>query len=288
VKYVEADQIVSICAQSLPWGVNRIDAELNAGSGGEGVGVAIIDTGVDLDHPDLTPVVSGINAINWFLSPDDDHGHGTHVAGTVGARDNTIGVVGVAPDCTLIAVKVLSGSGSGTTSWVALGLTFCARMQEKYNIKVANMSLAGGGFSQTVYDACAYATAEGVVCVAAAGNSFQNAANYYPAGFNNCVTVSAINSSDVFASFSNWGAVVDVTAPGVAVPSTYLNGGYATFSGTSMAAPHTAGTIALWMDDHPTDGFNEVLAMLAATGEYKNWPGDPDGISEPLIDAETL
>lgn len=279
--------------QEWPWGYDRIDADLNpvngdggsGGSGGSGVGVAVIDTGVDLDHPDLSGVVDGANFINVDKSADDDNGHGTHVAGTIAAVDNDIGYIGVAPNATIIAVKVLNRRGSGSYASVIAGINWVSANASTYNIKVANMSLSGGGYSTAMYNAIAGAT--GVTFVVAAGNSRANAANYSPAAFNNVITVSGIDSNDNFYYYSNYGSVIDLTAPAVSVPSLWKKGGYKTISGTSMASPHVAGAAALWLDNN-SGGFSTVRAALIAAGEAGHWTGDNDGIDEPLVDAETL
>ena len=293
VAYVEPDRPVEAFdktasfAQVLPWGVDRIDAELNANKG-TGVGVAIIDTGIDLTHPDLAHVVAGANFIRTGRPPVDDNGHGTHVAGIVAAADNGFGYIGVAPDATVIAVKVLNRNGSGTISGVNAGIDWVAANHTAYNIEVANMSLGGSGFSQSMHDAIQAATDAGVTFVVAAGNSSANAANFSPAGFNNVVTVSALNQNGTFASYSNWGSAIDLIAPGTSIPSLYKNGGYATLSGTSMASPHVAGSAALWIKDHPGDTFAAVRSALIANGQSGTWAGDPDGTYEPLVYAKTL
>lgn len=293
VAYIEPDRPVEAYdksasfAQILPWGVDRIDAELNANKG-TGVGVAIIDTGINLTHPDLAHVVAGATFVKGTSTPNDDNGHGSHVAGIVAAADNGFGYVGVAPDATVIAVKVLNRNGSGSISSVNAGIDWVTANHTAYNIEVANMSLGGSGFSQSMYDAIQRATNAGVTFAVAAGNSSANAANYSPSGFDNVITVSALNSNGTFASYSNWGSVVDLIAPGSSVPSLYKNGGYATLSGTSMASPHVAGSAALYIKDHPGSTFATVRSALIAAGQSGTWAGDPDGTYEPMVYAKTL
>ncbi len=274
-------------SQQLPWGVDRVDAELN-GNTGAGIGVAVLDTGVDLDHPDLGTVIDGANFDRPGNPADDNNGHGTHVAGTIAASDNTIGYVGIAPGATIIAVKVLDRRGSGWVSDINAGIDWVAANQGTYNIQVANMSLGGSGFSQSMYDAIQSATSTGVTFVVAAGNESSNAANSSPAGFDNVITVSALNPNDTFASYSNYGSVVDLIAPGTNIPSLWKGGGYNTISGTSMACPHVAGAAALYCASNPGAGFSGVRSGLIGAGEGGSWPGDPDGISEPLLDAQSL
>jgi len=290
VNYVEPDAILSTCAETPPWGVDRIDADLNANEG-SGIGVAIIDTGINLTHPDLAGnIVSGVNFVRTGAAPEDDNGHGTHVAGTVAAvLGNGIGYNGVAAQAKVIPVKVLNRQGSGTLAAINAGINWVASNAAAKNIKVANMSLSGGGYMQSMHDAIVGATAQGVTFVVAAGNSGANAANYSPAAFDDTViTVSALNPNNTFASYSNWGSVVDLIAPGTNVPSLWKSKGYKTISGTSMASPHVAGAAALYINSNPGAGFSAVRDALVAAGEAGSWAGDPDGISEKLVDAQNL
>jgi subtilisin len=208
--------------------------------------VAVIDTGIDLDHPDLDANVSkDVNYVNTRKSGNDDNGHGTHVAGTIAAEDNTEGVIGVAPAATLHAVKVLDRRGSGYYSDVAAGIRWAA----DNGAHIANMSLSGTASSTTLSDACAYAEGEGVLLVAASGNdgdgNTSTTETAYPAAYESVVAVGATDSDDDLASFSNTGSHLEVSGPGVSVESTYKGGEYKTLSGTSMAAPHAAGVAAL-------------------------------------------
>ena len=239
-------------AQTIPWGIQKVGAPLS-GNTGAGINVAIIDTGIDLTHPDLAANVrTGINFVRKNASANDDNGHGSHVAGTVAAVNNTIGVVGVAPGASLYPVKVLNSAGSGTWSAVAAGITWAADQ----GMQVANMSL-GGGASTTLQNACSYAAGKGVLLVAAAGNSGDGntgtTETSYPAAYSTVVAVGATDSSDALASFSNTGPYLEVSAPGVSVYSTYKKGAYATLNGTSMASPHAAGMAALlWWEQAQT------------------------------------
>lgn len=285
--------------QETPWGVTRIHADANsdnaggAWNGGSGVRVAVIDTGIDLNHEDLIGnVEDGYNFVHPGDPADDDNGHGTHVAGTIAGVNNLIGVVGVAPQAKVVAVKVLDRRGRGWLSDIIDGVDWVGDQNNDgsadNDIQVANMSLGGRGSSSGLAAAITYATNSGVTFVVAAGNEFDDANNYIPATYNNVITVSALDQSDNFAYFSNYGADVDLIAPGVNVPSLYKNGGYKTLSGTSMASPHVAGAAALWLDDNPGDTFAAVKAALQSNGEAGPWPGDPDGIPEPLVDAQPL
>lgn len=232
--------------QETPWGITRV----GGGQNYTGNHVAwILDTGIDLDHEDLNVDASrGFTAFSSgkdSRSPDDGNGHGTHVAGTVAAINNTLGVVGVAAGATVIPVKVLSSQGSGSYSGVISGVDY-VRVNGAAG-DAANMSL-GGPVYQALDDAVVATAAAGIKFTLAAGNSSDNANNHSPARANgtNVYTVSAMNSSNRFASFSNYGnPPIDYCAPGVSIKSTWKDGGYNTISGTSMAAPHVCGLLLL-------------------------------------------
>jgi len=230
--------------QVLPWGVNRIDAEKVWNStSADLIKVAVIDTGIELSHPDLSAnIKGGINTIDITISPNDDNGHGTHVAGIIGALNNTIGVVGVGPKIDLYAVKVLNRNGSGFLSDVIEGIDWAVTNK----IQVINMSLGTPSNIQSFHDAVIRAYNAGVVVVAAAGNDNGRPVNF-PAAYPETIAVSATDSLDNVASFSSAGPEVDLAAPGVSIFSTYRGKTYRTLSGTSMASPHAAGAAALLM-----------------------------------------
>ena len=227
-------------AESTPWGITRVGGAY----GGTVSGKAwVIDSGIDLDHPDLSVDTGRSRSFIRDSSPDDANGHGTHVAGTIAACDNSIGVVGVAPCASVVAVRVLDRRGSGTWSGVIAGIDYVGANGRTGD--VANMSL-GGGPSDSVDAAVKNAAATGVKFTIAAGNDGADANNYSPARANgaNIYTVSAFAQGDKFASFSNFGnPPIEYAEPGVSVYSTYKDAGYATLSGTSMAAPHLAGIL---------------------------------------------
>ncbi|WP_410499769.1 S8 family peptidase [Chitinibacter sp. S2-10] len=250
VAYIEPDQPVSIIAQTLPWGIDRIGADQSwtlAGNGSgsvSGINVYVIDTGV-YAHPDLNLV----RHVNFAGGQNADcNGHGTHVAGTIAAKDNDAYVVGVAPGLPLTGVKVLGCNGSGSMSGVIKGVDWVTA--NAVRPAIANMSL-GGGVSQALDDAIVRSANLGVFYALAAGNSGANACNSSPARVggninNGIVTTAATDSADKEASWSNYGPCVDIWAPGVSILSTKLKGGVTTMSGTSMASPHTAGAAALY------------------------------------------
>lgn len=276
VKYIEENQVATLIqpdvnikkrptptpiAEATPWGVARV----NGGVNGTGKTAWIIDTGIDLDHPDLNVAGDrGASFVVGITTPDDDNGHGSHCAGIVGAVDNTIGVIGVAAGATVVPVKVLNRRGSGTYDAIIAGVEFVATNGAAGD--VANMSL-GGGYSQALNDAVIAASTY-VKFTLAAGNESTSATTKSPASANgpNIYTISAMAEVDVWASYSNYGnPPVDFCEPGSSIYSTYKGGGYATMSGTSMAAPHAAGILLL--GDIKTDG---------------TVSGDPDGNEDPI------
>ncbi len=305
VLFIEPDSEVHAVAQTLPMGVNRIEADLNDVADIDGVdvrvdvGVAILDTGVDLDHPDLN-VVAGVHLTRGRdKGGDDGNGHGSHVAGIVGALDNGIGSVGVAPGARIYAVKVLGDSGSGFVSEIIAGIDWVTARADV--ISVANMSLGGGGVddtnggdchaSQSSYHLALCGSVDaGIVYTVAAGNEADDAANHVPAAYDEALTVSALADfdgvpgglldttvvfsactetlDDSFACFSNYGSDVDAMAPGVRIYSTWMAGGYNTISGTSMASPHAAGAVAL---------------EIAANGRDRDIDGDFDAADVAAI-----
>ena len=319
VDFVQEDRPVEATAQSTPTGIDRSQADVSPTAAINGVDqrvdadVAVIDTGVDLDHPDLNVYRQGARNCSLFsVTPDDDHGHGSHVAGTIGALDNTTGVVGVAPGARIWPVKVLSAVGTGLNSDVICGIDYVAANAGQ--IEVANMSLGGGGEDDgscgasnddAMHAAICEATDAGVTFVVAAGNDSADAAESTPAAYDEVVTVSALadfngqpgggapstcrsDQDDTFASFSNYGSDVDLIAPGVCINSTSMQGGYATLSGTSMAAPHVAGGAALYAATHPGATPTQVQNALQGSGSTAwNDVDDPDSTKEPLLDVST-
>ncbi len=316
VAYVVEDLPRSISEQTVPTGIQRMFADENSTIGINGsddtrvdVDVAVIDTGIDFQHPDLN-VMGGVNCTTKILRAvcvaggDDDHYHGTHVAGTIGALDNGEGVVGVAPGARLWAVKVLNKNGSGWSSWIIAGIDWVAANAD--TIEVANMSLGGAGFSQAEYDAIQGAVNAGVAFAVAAGNEDDDARNYSPGGFDNVLSVSALadfdgipgglgspscrtDQDDTLADFSNWGPQVDIAAPGVCILSTYPleQGGYGTISGTSMASPHAAGALALLASrDNPNNAADVygLYDQITSNGNLDWTDNSGDGFKEPLLD----
>lgn len=225
----------------IPWGVKRVNAPgVWNTTMGEGVKVAVIDTGIDYNHPDLKAVYAGgYNAVVSTKTPLDDQGHGTHVSGTIAAVRDAKGVVGIAPKVQLYAVKVLDANGSGSYSNIVDGIQWAVNNK----MQVINMSLGGGSGTPALQKVMEAADKAGVTIVCAAGND--SGPVNYPAKYPQAIAVSASDSTDKLAYFSSRGAEIAFIAPGVDVPSTYKGSAYKTASGTSMASPHVAGLAAI-------------------------------------------
>ncbi len=238
---IDDDVEVFALEQVLPWGISRIRAnQAWTYTTGNGIKVGIIDTGIQLDHPDLASnIKGGYNAINPKKTANDDNGHGTHVAGIVAAINNSIGVVGASHQAWLYAIKVLNANGSGYLSDVIEGIEWAINN----NLSVINLSLGTSSDVQSFHDAIIAAKNAGLVVVAAAGNN--GGTVLYPARYPEAIAVSAIDQNNVIASWSNRGPEIDLAAPGVNIYSTYRRSRYTTMSGTSMAAPHVTGAVAL-------------------------------------------
>lgn len=303
-------------AQQAPTGLRRIGGSTDGvhqtlANKGAGVGVAVIDSGIDSTHPDLTGVIDGTSCVKGSKTASDDNGHGTHVAGTIAARDNGIGVVGVAPEVTLYAVKVLDSTGAGATSAIICGIDWVTANVGK--IAVANLSLTGAGIAtpsnadctngnnDALHTAICRSARAGITYVAAAGNGGTDATDTVPAAYGEVITVSALadfnglpggggistlgcsGTDDAFAAFSNFGPPIALAAPGACIGSTWPGGGYRTLSGTSMATPHVAGAAALYKVLHPLATSAEVKTGLVAAQEPGPIPGDPDVNKEGVV-----
>jgi subtilisin family serine protease len=269
-------------SQPLPWGIEKIQAdEAWSTSRGKGVKVAILDTGIDIDHPDLDDNLAGCqNFISWYRNCDDDNGHGTHVAGIIAAEDNDFGVVGVAPEARLYALKVLNRNGSGYLSDILEALDWAITN----DMDVVSMSLGTNSDIQSFHQAIQKVNQAGIVIVAAGGNDGPgNNTVDYPAAYSEVMAVAATDSSNNVPSWSSRGAEIDLAAPGVNVYSTYLRGGYQTMSGTSMSTPHVTGVVALRLQNHPNESPSTLESVLETTAT--SLPFDSTVVGAGLVNA---
>ena len=250
--------------QVIDWGVSHVGGPMTYSGNNT---AWVIDSGIDLDHPDLNvDIASSASFVpRGKVTADDDNGHGTHVAGIIAAIDNGIGTVGVAAGANVASVRVLDKSGSGWISWIIAGVDYVAANAEEGD--VANMSLSAYGHWENLHNAITALADLGVHVVAAAGNDGQDASGEEPAhiDYPGVYTVSAIGDDGCLASFSNYGASVDYAAPGVAILSLKKGGGVITYQGTSMAAPHVSG-----------------LLLLGSLNQFGYACDDPDGDADPI------
>jgi subtilisin len=320
VASVQPDRAIYL-TETLPFGVERIhawsfagpdDGAYQAGFRGAGARIAILDTGIDLSHPDLAASIdaaSGKNCLDDTLPPQDGHGHGTHVSGTAAAPLNGVGVVGVAPEATLVPIKMFDDAGNSSEALSVCALDRVTALNTDANpandIDVANMSWGehrtwGDCSADPLHGAICRARASGAVLVAGAGNDAIDAGDFVPAAFPEVISVSGYTDfdgqpgglqgcqfvpslfwyecDDTQAFFSDFGPSVDVTAPSVNVYSTWTGGGYMTIDGTSMATPHVVGVVALMAAANPGLTPSQALDILLATGECPNGDAaDADG-----------
>lgn len=245
---------INILQQIVPWGIEKIGAiQVHPYTKGFPIKIAVIDTGIDYTHPDLSlNYKGGYNFISNTSDPMDDNNHGTHIAGTIAALDNDIGVIGVAPEAYLYAAKVLDSIGSGYISDVIAGIQWSVNNY----MRIANMSLGSRVPNRSLKNACDNAYNQGLLIVAAAGNSGNSSGTGnnidYPARYDSVIAVAATDINDKRATFSSTGPAVELSAPGVNINSTLRNNRYGTASGTSMATPHVTGTAALILAYNPS------------------------------------
>ncbi len=261
----------SIQAETIPAGVAQIKAPAAWDcSRGKGIRVAVLDTGIDGAHPDLAANYKGGVSFVPGQTPADGNSHGTHCAGTIAAAINGVGVVGVAPAASLYAVKVLANNGSGQWSYLIAGINWCITNK----MHILSMSLGGPAAPAAVEAACNAAFSNGLLLVAAAGNSgpAPNTVGV-PGKYKNVIAVSAIDSANVIAPFSSRGPEVEICAPGVNVLSTIPGGGYGNKSGTSMACPHVAGAAAVVWGSHRFATNAQIWNLLGSTADNLGRPG---------------
>ena len=312
VDYVQPDVKVKAFAQSSPTGIDRIDGDLSSTKSGDGSGsvnadIAILDTGIDLNHPDLN-VYKQVTFVPGTSNANDDDGHGTAVAGVAAAKDNSQGVVGVAPGARLWAIKVLDSNGMGSSSDIIKGIDYVTEHADE--IDAVNLSFGAVGKNDALQNAIIRSVTAGVTYAAAAGNEGMDASNVFPASYPEVIAVSAMvdtdgkcggissiattaGKDDTFASFSNYGPIVDLAAPGVLVKTTTSGDSYMSFSGTSAATAHVTGAIALYKSENPGDSPSDILTSLKSLGSNQDtqcngnghgyFSGDPDDNAELLL-----
>lgn len=289
VEFVEADSTATISDISQTWGVEYIGGRYTLASGydGAGIKVGIIDTGIDYNHVELSGVYAGgWDFVNGDNDPMDDHSHGTHVAGTIAAQADGIGVVGVAPAVEIYALKAFDPVGSSQTS----DLIACVDWSTTNGMDVVNNSWIG--HAKTLRLAFEASQAAGVIHVCAAGNNFGQGGVFAPARYDSTYAVSATDMDGNLAFFSNYGPEVDFSAPGVDVNSCALGGGYSLLSGTSMSTPHVVGNVALLLAhaglvDEDGDGhlFEEVRNRMAKVAIDRGNPGKDNLFGHGIINA---
>jgi subtilisin len=261
-EWLEAALEFGTAAETLPWGIGRVNAPRAwaLGCEGQSIRVAVVDTGVG-PHIDLGAPVAGATFVPGTSSPNDDNDHGTHVAGTILARRNRVGVVGVAPRALLMRTKVLNHAGSGLDSWIAAGIVWAAN----HGARVINLSLGAHNRSDVIERAIHYATiVRKALVVAAAGNNFGGPV-LYPARNPLCMAVAATDQNNRRAAFSNRGPELDIAAPGVNVLSTLPGNRYGVMNGTSMATPHVAGVAAIALGRKPLMGPFQTRSFMEQT-----------------------
>ncbi|MGX6445256.1 S8 family peptidase [Neobacillus sp. K501] len=287
VKSVEKDTLVKIKNETQDWGIKTTNAPQSWSSGytGKGVKIAVIDSGI-AQHEDLT-ISGGVSFVSGSSSFYDDNGHGTHVAGIIGAKKNSLGVVGIAPESSLFAVKVLDSSGEGYLSDIIAGIEWS--IENKMDI--INLSVGSNLPSDALRNVIDNAYTNGILVVAAAGNAGTSDGTgdnvEYPAKYPSVIAVSAIDANKNRASFSSTGSEVDISAPGARIKSTYLNNGYAYLSGTSMAAPFVSGDLALLKQAHPTLTNNELRNLLDGNALDLGQKGKDPWFGYGLVQAPT-
>ncbi|KGR74009.1 S8 family peptidase [Ureibacillus sinduriensis] len=262
VKLVEKDTVLKTTTQTTDWGITRTAAQnaWQSGLSGKGIKVAVVDTGISR-HDDLF-VAGGVSTVDYTTSFNDDNGHGTHVAGIVGAENNSIGIVGIAPEADIYAVKSLDNDGYGYLSDIIEGIDWSITNK----MDIINLSFGTTVHSPTLQQIVDKAYNQNILVVAAAGNSGSADGNTdtieYPARYDSVIAVAATDSTDTRVSFSSTGSTLDVAAPGEGIISTYLNNQYARMSGTSMAAPYAAGNLALLKQANSTLSAKDLRIKL--------------------------
>lgn len=250
---------------SIPWGVQRIEAEKVWGqTRGKGVKIAVIDTGIDHEHPAIKPNYrGGVNILSPRSNPMDYNGHGTHVAGIIAGKASEMGIIGVAPKAQIYAVKAFNRKGSANLSDLLTAINWCIENR----INIINMSFGMDKVSESLRHAIQVAHKKGIVMIAASGNQGLNGRIDYPARFPETIAVTSVSMDNGISSFSNRGKGIDVAAPGERIPSAWLNQTKKEMSGTSMAVPHVSGIVALILSIDPTLNPEQIRFLLLRTSQ---------------------
>lgn len=268
IAYIEPNVSFKIAGEEDQYGFQQVTGKAKTrtdGLTGAGVKVAVIDSGISA-HDELV-IAGGVSTVDYTASYDDDNGHGTHVAGIIAAKRDGKGMVGVAPDVKLYAVKAMGADGSGSLSDVIEGLDWAIAN----GMDIVNMSLGTPSDSRVLHSLIDTARQKNIIVVAAAGNESTSVS--YPAKYDSAVAVSAVDSAKQFASFSNFGPEVDFAAPGVGIVSTYPGNRFARMSGTSQATPHVAGLLADLKQKYPGQTAGELIDTLKLYTEDLGAPG---------------
>lgn len=287
IAHVELDQTVQIENQTQDWGIAKLKAPAAWQSGftGKGVKISVVDTGIS-QHPDLT-ISGGASFSSVTSSYADDNGHGTHVAGIIAARNNSIGTVGIAHEASIYAVKALEANGSGSLSSIIAGIDWSISNQ----MDIINLSLGTTSPSTTLQQVVDRANNAGILVVAAAGNNGRADGTgdlvNYPARYSSAIAVAATDINNNRASFSATGSTVEVAAPGVSINSTLSNGGYGPMSGTSMATPYVAGNLALMKQAFPTLSSTQLRTKLSQDSIDLGTAGRDTWFGNGLVQAPT-
>lgn len=272
--------------EKYQWNLPVIGTEQgwNVTRGNEDIEIAIVDTGVDLDHPELrNRLVKGYNVIDEKFEPDDDNGHGTHVAGIIASEtNNNEGVAGMTWFSKIMPIKAMGAKGYGTTFDIAKGIVWAV----DHGADVINLSLGNYQPSRVLEEAVRYAYKKNVVMVSAAGNDGSNQPTY-PSAYPEVISVAAVDYNGNRASFSNYGDYIDIAAPGVYIPSTYFHEQYAALSGTSMAAPHVAGLAALIKSANPDLTSSQVIRIIKKSAIDLGEQGKDTHFGNGLIDVNS-
>jgi subtilisin family serine protease len=288
------ESVLTTLSETVDWGLAayHIPDHWKA-TRGQNIKVAILDTGIDEAHPDLAAAIDDARDFTRSrFGPVDQNGHGTHTAGTIAARQNNVGVIGVVPECRLLVGKVLGDDGAGSADLVAAGIDWACDA----GADIVSLSLGSPQPDAVLLAAVGRASAKGKFLIAAAGNDGRSGGVNFPARWRDTIAVAAVDRAGQLAPFSSRGAEVDVAAPGVEILSTWLRGGYAKLSGTSMATPFVAGTVALALAAHrqaqndpsPLRSITDLRQLLSRTATDAGPPGKDDGYGWGLVNPDSI